>query len=64
METKYNLSKTSVGIIEPKRVTFEKPLTLECGESIDNIEIVYETYGRLNKNKDNAIALLEFLKCL
>ena len=61
METKYNLSKTSVGIIEPKRVTFEKPLTLECGESIDNIEIVYETYGSLNKNKDNAILVCHAL---
>ena len=61
METKYNLSKTSVGVIEPKRVTFEKPLTLECGESIDNIEIAYETYGSLNKNKDNAILICHAL---
>jgi homoserine O-acetyltransferase/O-succinyltransferase len=36
-------------------------LDLECGEVLHNIDLSYETYGQLNKNKDNAILILHAL---
>ncbi|KPK76209.1 MAG: hypothetical protein AMJ79_07655 [Phycisphaerae bacterium SM23_30] len=39
----------------------EDKLRLECGESLGPIEVVYETYGRLNDQRDNAILLLHAL---
>ena len=38
-----------------KKLIIKKPLTLDCGKIIHNYPIAYETYGTLNKNKDNAI---------
>ncbi len=32
-----------------------KPFNLESGITLENVEIAYETYGKLNKNKTNAI---------
>ena len=32
-----------------------KPLTLECGEKIDGLEIAYHTYGTLNAERNNII---------
>jgi len=39
----------------------DKPLKLDCGETINNYPIAYETYGKLNKNKDNAILVFHAL---
>ena len=38
-----------------KKLIIKKPLTLDCGKIINNYPIAYETYGTLNKNRDNAI---------
>ena len=38
-----------------KKFIVKKPLKLDCGKTIINYPIAYETYGKLNKNKDNAI---------
>ena len=38
-----------------KTLIVEKPLKLDCGKVIKNFPIAYETYGSLNKKKDNAI---------
>ena len=38
-----------------KTLIVKKPLKLDCGQTIDNFPLAYETYGSLNKNKDNAI---------
>src|SRR6201991_1593441 len=32
-----------------------QPFELESGQKIQNLEIGYHTYGRLNKNKDNVV---------
>lgn len=34
---------------------WDTPLTLECGATLDAIDIAYETYGTLNAGKSNAI---------
>ena len=38
-----------------KTIIINKPLTLDCGQTINNYPLAYETYGVLNKKKDNAI---------
>ena len=37
-----------------KNITVNKPLKLDCGETINNFPIAYETYGSLNEKKDNS----------
>ena len=56
--------KNSVGIIETKSFTFAKPpdeLVLSSGQKLGPITLLYETYGRLNKDKSNAILVLHAL---
>ena len=38
-----------------KRLIIDKPLKLDCGQTISNFPLAYETYGKLNNKKDNAI---------
>ena len=37
------------------------PLLLENGTSIDELTVAYESYGKLNKNKSNAIIVCHAL---
>ena len=38
-----------------KTLIVKNPLTLDCGKTINNYPVAYETYGILNEKKDNAI---------
>ena len=38
-----------------KKIIIKKPLKLDCGKTINNYPLAYETYGTLNQKKDNAI---------
>ena len=54
------VNKGSVGIVETKFFTFAQPpgeFVLENGSKLGPIKIAYETYGRLNKNRDNVILI-------
>ena len=44
-----------------KTLTVKKPLKLDCGKTINNFPIAYETYGSLNEKKDNAILVFHAL---
>ena len=44
-----------------KQITIKKPLKLDCGQTINNFAIAYETYGNLNKEKNNAILVFHVL---
>ena len=44
-----------------KSLLIEKPLKLDCGQTINNFPLAYETYGSLNKKKDNAILVFHAL---
>ena len=44
-----------------KTLMVSKPLKLDCGKIIQNFPIAYETYGSLNKEKDNAILVFHAL---
>lgn len=51
----------SVGTVETKFYTFESPTTgliLESGEQLEPITLAYETYGKLNQKKSNAILVV------
>ena len=51
----------SVGIVAPQRVSFDTPLPLLSGVSLERYELVYETYGRLNAAKSNAVLVCHAL---
>ena len=34
-----------------KKIIIEKPLKLDCGKTISNYPIAYETYGKLSEKK-------------
>ena len=51
----------SIGIVKPKIFKCTDPIKLSCGMTIDNYELIYETYGKLNKNKYNAVLVCHAL---
>ena len=53
----------SVGTVETKYYTIDNPreLTLESGEKLEPITLAYETYGKLNQQKTNAILVVHAL---
>ncbi|WP_372748085.1 homoserine O-acetyltransferase [Litorivivens sp.] len=55
------LPADSVGIVEPHTHHFSEPLMLACGRTLDEYDIVYETYGELNSAKNNAILICHAL---
>ena len=58
---KNKLKDNSVGIITPKTVDIHQNLKLDCGKDLESFSLVYETYGKLNTKKDNAILICHAL---
>ena len=48
-------------IVKPKQFKSTCPLKLSCGKILDQYELTYETYGKLNKKKDNAVLVCHAL---
>ena len=44
-----------------KQITVTKSLQLDCGQTIKDFPIAYETYGKLNEEKNNAILVFHAL---
>jgi homoserine O-acetyltransferase len=62
--TEHDKTGVSVGLVDKKFFTFAAPpneLILENGERLGPITIAYETCGKLNREKDNAILVLHAL---
>ncbi len=55
------LSPDSVGIIIPQSQHFAEPLLLECGKTLEQYDIAYETYGELNAERSNAVLICHAL---
>ena len=56
-DDKIDLPKDSPnGVVETQYFKFDS-LALESGEILQEVTIAYETYGKLNEKKDNAILL-------
>ena len=54
------MKEKSLGIVETKYVTFAQPpdeLKLESGEKLGPLTVAFETYGKLNKEKSNAVLI-------
>jgi homoserine O-acetyltransferase len=51
----------SVGLVTPQIMEFDQPLELDCGRTLPNYELIYETYGELNEQKSNAILICHAL---
>jgi len=56
-------TQSSVGIVQPEYFTFaeEEPFCLESGATLGPVTIAYETYGRLNADRSNAILICHAL---
>jgi homoserine O-acetyltransferase len=44
-----------------KKISVSKPLKLDCGKTVNDFPLAYETYGKLNENKNNAILVFHAL---
>ncbi|GAC1632472.1 MAG: homoserine O-acetyltransferase [Nevskia sp.] len=51
----------SVGLVTPRRVAIDTPLTLACGRSLPRHELMIETYGALNAARSNAVLICHAL---
>lgn len=51
----------SVGMVETQHFVYEQPFQLRCERTLPGFELVYETYGVLNKQKTNAILICHAL---
>jgi homoserine O-acetyltransferase len=56
-----NSSLQSVGAIEAHHLHFSAPLRLTSGQSLSEYSLCYETYGRLNAARDNAVLICHAL---
>ena len=52
---------SSVGIVSPQVAHFTEPLTLKSGAVLPQFDLVYETYGKLNSAKSNAVLVCHAL---
>ena len=55
------LPADSVGLVTPQTIQFNEPLLLACGKTLDNYQLIYETYGQLNASKSNAVLICHAL---
>ncbi len=53
----------SIGLVQRQYYTFaeDEPMRLDSGEVLGPITVAYETYGRLNRERNNAILILHAL---
>jgi len=57
----HKFENDSIGIVKPNSVNIEQSLDLDCGKILDNFSLIYETYGNLNQEKNNAILICHAL---
>ena len=51
----------SVGKVTEQKIKLPTDLLLECGQTLKNIDLTYETYGELNDDSSNAILICHAL---
>lgn len=53
--------KNSVGFVETQYFNIDSTIELECSKTLEKVVVAYETYGKLNKEKNNAILICHAL---
>jgi homoserine O-acetyltransferase len=51
----------SLGVVSPQSMHFQEPLPLQSGASVADYTLVYETYGKLNADRSNAVLVCHAL---
>lgn len=51
----------SVGVVQSKTIHIKKPIRFECGKTLPEFTLAYETYGSLNADASNAILICHAL---
>ena len=51
----------SVGLVSPELFRYEQPFTLQNGAVLQGFDLVYETYGELNQDANNAVLICHAL---
>lgn len=54
-------STGSVGATRTRYLDLERPVALDCGETLAPVRVAYETYGALNATRDNAVLICHAL---
>jgi homoserine O-acetyltransferase len=56
-------ASTSLGLVRPQFYTFaeDEPFVLESGAALGPVTLAYETYGRLNARRSNAVLIVHAL---
>src|SRR5262249_45727078 len=54
-------ASSSVGVVTPQKARFAQPLALRSGAVLPEFEIAYETYGKLNAARSNAVLVCHAL---
>jgi homoserine O-acetyltransferase len=55
------LAVGSVGEVETQYVDLPDPVALDCGRSLAQVRVAYETYGRLSPTRDNVVLVCHAL---
>ena len=55
------IESRSVGTVTPQTAKFTEPVRLRGGAVVDEYELVYETYGKLNAERSNAVLVCHAL---
>ncbi|MBK8182216.1 MAG: homoserine O-acetyltransferase [Candidatus Competibacteraceae bacterium] len=50
-----------MGLVSPQTAYFTEPLALDCGRSLAEYQLVYETYGTPNADRSNAVLICHAL---
>ena len=61
MDYEKSIVPQSVGAVTPRRMRFAEPVRLKSGATIDEYSLFYETYGRLNPARSNAVLVCHAL---
>ena len=56
-----NAVPRSVGAVKPQTMRFDQPLAFKSGATLDAYDLVYETYGKLNATRSNAVLVCHAL---
>jgi homoserine O-acetyltransferase/O-succinyltransferase len=51
----------SVGIVETRYLDLPRPVALDCGQDLAPVRVAFETYGTLNRDRDNVILVCHAL---